>query len=213
MMHQSSFEHFIFHGELRTQLEQLLINPKDIPSPLCFYGQPGTGKTSFAQLLAESVAHSVNYFDMNEYKTNGASSGKVLQDIKRIAATYSVLSLFSDGNPTWERAIILDEWHNATPEQQDAYKVPFEKYGKNNRVLFLLCMNTTEKKTLGTVMSPAIRSRCHTISFDITQTQRKEVTTQVKARFPCLSNTMISTLLPDFRQMTREAKLLQAMGR
>lgn len=65
---------FIFCEELRRELQFLLDNPKCIPSPLCFYGLPGVGKTMFSKFLAKTVSNHTMYRDMNEYKEPRPSS-------------------------------------------------------------------------------------------------------------------------------------------
>ena len=196
-------DEFIFHGELRKRLEWLLKNPEKIPSPLCFYGEPGIGKTSFAKYLAECVAGDTNYVDMNEYKVNGASSDKLLVTIKRIAAANSLTAK----DAVWRRAIILDEWHNASHSQQDAYKVPFESYVGDNKTLFILCLNTSRRKGIDDVLSSAIKSRCHAISFNTKVSQLAELKGLVMSKFPQLQEAHVMTMLPDMRQIQRAARM------
>lgn len=206
-------ENFIFCNELRQALELFIARPEIIPSPLCFYGEPGTGKTTFAEYLADHVAAEMFYYDMNEFKANGASAGKLLDSVKAIASGRTITRLFDESkaeNAVWRTAIILDEWHNATIKQQDGYKVPFEKYGKDNKTLFILCLNTTQNEGLERRLSSAIRSRCHAISFNTKSAQTEELVGLIKKRFPKLNKTMIRGLLPDLRRIEREAKLQTA---
>jgi len=197
-----SFDDFIFHEELREELSFLVNNPERIPSPLCFYGHPGNGKTTFARYLADSVARTTDYFDMNTYKANGESSGKALSDIQNRAVTQPLL-----GEGIWTRAVILDEWHDMPNKQQDAYKVPFEEYSKSNRCLFIICANTQVSKGIDTVLTPAIRSRCYTISFNTPRSKAKEVKKEISDRFPDIPTAIIESKFPDMRQIQKIAQL------
>lgn len=200
----TKFDDFIFNPLLSNELKLFIDNPKKLPSAFCFYGSPGTGKTSFAKYLATIFAKEDYYIDMNIAKPNGNSFG----DLSKRAISYmSTASLFQKENAVFEKCVIFDEWHNATTNQQDTFKVPFEQFSQKNHCLFILCLNTDKKNPLSRVLSPAIRSRCHCISFDSNLSQINVLTKLTKQKFPQLSEEEIVTSLPDFRTITRLAKL------
>ncbi|MGD9808130.1 MAG: ATP-binding protein [Deferribacterales bacterium] len=206
MNNMKTFDDFIFHSVLRNELKYLLNNPERIPSPLCFYGRPGNGKTSFANYIAETFCSEGFYYDMNEYKKSGASSGKLLETINR----YASMATINDESKPLGKCIILDEWHNATYSQQDAYKVPFETYSQKANVLFILCLNTDWSLPIEKALSPAIKSRCHCVSFDTRSSQLPELKALVSERYPNLSETQIATALPDMRVIQRLADMYSA---
>jgi DNA polymerase III delta prime subunit len=202
----NTFDDFIFTSELKNELKYLLDNPERIPSPLCFYGRPGNGKTSFAKYIAKTLCSEGFYYDMNEYKKNGASSGELLRAVNRCAS----MATLSDEIKPLGKCIILDEWHNATHSQQDAYKVPFETYSQKANVLFILCLNTDWDLPIEKALSPAIKSRCHCISFDTKKSQLPELKALVREKYPTLSETQIATHLPDMRAIQRLANRYSA---
>jgi len=195
---------YIFYSDLKAELSFFLKNLEKLPSPLCFHGAPGNGKTSFARFLSSKAANATEYFDMNERKTNGTSTGGMLADIKYRA---SVPALFGTGG-IWKRAIILDEWHDLTLNEQNAYKIPLEQYSENNRTLFILCVNTDEENTIDKVLSPAILSRCYCLSFDTPEDQYTKVKQKIARKYPDLPRSIINAKFPDMRQIGKALKLV-----
>ncbi|WP_041229782.1 AAA family ATPase [Denitrovibrio acetiphilus] len=206
MSNMKTFNDFLFTSELKKELKYLLDTPERIPSPLCFYGRPGNGKTSFAEYIAKTLCSEVCYYDMNEYKKNGASSGELLRAVNN----YASMATLSDESKPLGKCIILDEWHNATHSQQDAYKVPFETYSQKANVLFILCLNTDWELPIEKALSPAIKSRCHCISFNTRSSQLPELRALVREKYPTLSDIQIATALPDMRVIQRLADMYSA---
>jgi DNA polymerase III delta prime subunit len=201
-----TFNDFLFTSELKKELKYLLDNPERIPSPLCFYGRPGNGKTSFAEYIAKTLCSEVCYYDMNEYKKNGASSGELLRAVNH----YASMATLGDESKPLGKCIILDEWHNATHSQQDAYKVPFEEYSQKANVLFILCLNTDWNLPIEKALSPAIKSRCLCISFNTRSSQLPELRALVREKYPNLNDIQIATALPDMRVIQRLADMYSA---
>ena len=79
-----SMDNFIFPEKLRSKLQFLIDNPEKMPRVLCFYGNPGNGKTTFAKYLASSIAKEVHYYDSNSFKMDGTSSSAILKSINLI---------------------------------------------------------------------------------------------------------------------------------
>lgn len=200
------FEDFIFPDRIRTALKGLLDHPKAIPPVLCFHGYPGVGKTTFAKHMVNRLCLSEHHFAMSE-----KGSVKNFIDKKYSKLLQSSLAPFlvdqeEAEEKSFEHGIILDEFHNLTPKDQDAFKSVFEEQGD---YLVILCVNTTPKRKLSTVISPPIKSRVHDIDFNVRKSEIEQVLELTTKKFPELSEEKIRALLPDYRQIERAAHLLR----
>ena len=200
-----ALDEFIFSDRLSQQVNQLLSNPDVIPTVLCFHGFPGVGKTSFALFLAEKLSYDVHHFAMNE---QGLDAGFIKHQFAQLQRS-SLLPFFpddTDDEKTFNHGIILDEFHNLTPKQQDSFKLILEEIGS---YLTIICVNTTKKRPLSKALTEAIKSRVHAIGFNIRDEEVPQVIKRVGQVFPELSPEKIKTWLPDMRRITREAELLR----
>jgi replication-associated recombination protein RarA len=118
--------------------------------------------------------------------------------------------LDEDYNPDayWNKAIIIDEFHNLSPSRQDAFKITLEKMSKEFNWLFILIVNTSKDKPLAKILTSAILSRVQPVFFDIKKQHFNEVSQIIKARYPVLTDQYILETLPDMRQICKQAKLL-----
>ena len=119
---------------------RIFINNGDVPH-LLFYGTAGTGKTTLAKIIANSVDADVMYINASDENSVDAVRDK----IKRYASTV--------GFRRW-KIIILDEADYLTPNAQAALRNLMETYSKTTR--FILTCNYVEK-----IIDP-IQSRCQT---------------------------------------------------
>jgi len=111
---------------------------------LLFYGSAGTGKTTLAKILANSIDAQIMYINASD-----ENSVDVVRDkISRFAS--------SVGFQSW-KVIILDEFDFMTPNAQAALRNLMETYSKTTR--FILTCNYVEK-----VIDP-IQSRCQTFAI------------------------------------------------
>jgi replication factor C small subunit len=125
---------------------------------LLFYGSAGTGKTTLAKILANSIDSQVMYINASD-----ENSVDVVRDkISRFAS--------SVGFKRW-KIIILDEFDFMTPNAQAALRNLMETYSKTTR--FILTCNYVEK-----IIDP-IQSRCQT--FAITPPNKTDVAKRLVA--------------------------------
>ncbi len=203
---------FIFSNELKTELQFLLDNPTKLP-PLCFYGKPGNGKTTFAKYLSSKITHDVRYYDCNSYKVEGTTSSSILQFINKSCQTMSLNQFIEDSTPKpFDKVFIIDEFHNFSLQTQDSFKIAVEELSKRGN-LFIFILNTDsniKSETYEKQVSSAMRSRLYSIQFDIKENQIEEVCEIVKEKHSHLSDNLIHQLVSnsDFRQLTMKSNML-----
>jgi replication factor C small subunit len=130
---------------------KIWIENGDVPH-LLFYGSAGTGKTTLAKIIANSIDADIMYINASDENSVDAVRDK----IKRYASTV--------GFKRW-KIIILDESDYLTPNAQAALRNLMETYSKTTR--FILTCNYVEK-----IIDP-IQSRCQT--FAITPPSKTDV--------------------------------------
>jgi replication factor C small subunit len=130
---------------------KIFIKNGDVPH-LLFFGPAGTGKTTLAKIIANSVDADIMYINASDENSVDAVRDK----IKRYASTV--------GFKKW-KIIILDEADYLTPNAQAALRNLMETYSKTTR--FILTCNYIEK-----IIDP-IQSRCQT--FAITPPNKTDV--------------------------------------
>jgi replication factor C small subunit len=130
---------------------KIFIENGDVPH-LLFYGSAGTGKTTLAKIIANSVDADLMYINASDENSVDAVRDK----IKRYASTV--------GFKRW-KIVILDEADYLTPNAQAALRNLMETYSKTTR--FILTCNYVEK-----IIDP-IQSRCQT--FAITPPNKTDV--------------------------------------
>ena len=127
----------------------------DVPH-LLFFGKAGTGKTTLAKLIVNSI--SCDYIIINASDENNVDT--VRNKVKNFASTVG----FKD-----TKIIILDEFDYMTPNAQAILRNLMETFSRHCR--FILTCNYVEK-----VIDP-IQSRCQT--FQIVPPTKKDVAVQV----------------------------------
>ena len=202
-------QNFIFHNELETELEFLIKNSHKLDGVLCFYGRPGCGKTTFSKFFCNQVAKETMYLDACSHIFDKTSAGNILKTIQDSRVTLSAF-LNEDYNAKayWNKAIIIDEFHNLSPSRQDAFKITLEKLSIESNYLFILIVNTSKDKPLNKILTPAILSRVQPVCFDIQKHHFNQVTAIIKERCPKLTNDYIMETLPDLRQICKKVRLL-----
>jgi len=127
----------------------------DVPH-LLFFGRAGTGKTTLAKLIVNSI--DCDYIIINASDENNVDT--VRTKVKGFASTVGFKDL---------KVVILDEFDYMTPNAQAILRNLMETFSKHCR--FILTCNYVEK-----IIDP-IQSRCQT--FQIVPPSKKEVAVQI----------------------------------
>tara|TARA_B110000977_G_scaffold127538_1_gene162952 strand:- start:47 stop:997 length:951 start_codon:yes stop_codon:yes gene_type:complete len=145
---------YVGNEHLKSKVENYL-EQKDVPH-LLFYGKAGTGKTTLAKLIVNTLG--CDFIIINASDERGVDT--IRNKVKSFASTIG----FSGS-----KIIILDEFDYMTPDAQAILRNLMETFSKHCR--FILTCNYVEK-----VIDP-IQSRCQT--FQIIPPTKKDVAIQV----------------------------------
>lgn len=141
------FDDIAGHEEMLQQIEGFIISG-DIPH-LLFHGPPGTGKTTIAEIISQTLLG--EFLDDCLIELN-ASDSRGIDDMRDIVLkSLRHRSLFVD-----LKIVLLDEADGLTTDAQDLLRRPMEK---SKNALFVLCCNDINK------IHKAIRSRCAVYEF------------------------------------------------
>jgi len=147
-------EEYVGNEHLKQKVSDYL-SSGDVPH-LLFFGKAGTGKTTLAKLIVNSI--SCDYIIINASDENNVDT--VRNKVKGFASTIGFKDM---------KVIILDEFDYMTPNAQAILRNLMETFSKHCR--FILTCNYVEK-----VIDP-IQSRCQT--FQIVPPSKKEVAIQI----------------------------------
>jgi DNA polymerase III delta prime subunit len=150
----SKLEDYVGNEHLKSKVAGY-IESGDIPH-LLLYGKAGTGKTTLAKLIVNSV--DCDYMIINASDENNVDT--VRNKVKNFASTIGFRQ---------SKIIILDEFDYMTPNAQAILRNLMETFSKHCR--FILTCNYVEK-----VIEP-IQSRCQT--FQIVPPTKKDVAVQI----------------------------------
>jgi len=138
-----SINELALYPALRNRLNKY-VDTQHFPN-LMLYGEAGTGKTSAATIIANSVKGSnVDVFDFGRDKS--------IANVERLISMTERYSLFGG------RIIICDEFHDVAESSQRGLKKVIEKSNSSNR--FIFCVNDIQK------VHPPIYTRCTPLQFD-----------------------------------------------
>ena len=151
----TSLDTYIGNEHLKSKVE-IYLKDGDIPH-LLLYGPAGTGKTTLAKILSNSIE--CDYLYINASDEGGVD--KVRNKIKNFTSTIGFKDL---------KVVILDEADFVTPEGQAALRNLMETFAKHSR--FILTCNFSER-----IIDP-IQSRCQT--FQIIPPSKKEVALKIQ---------------------------------
>ena len=130
---------------------------------LLFYGKPGIGKTSTARIL-------INELRADVYELNGSFNNGDKTMVRVIESFASTMSL-SDG----PKICFIDEADHMSTDVQASLRYVIERVSSNTR--FLLTANDISKLT------PAMKSRCLPICFDVPPHQFRDVVDRMTLRY------------------------------
>jgi DNA polymerase III delta prime subunit len=147
-------EDYVGNEHLKAKVENY-IEQQDVPH-LLFYGKAGTGKTTLAKLIVNTLQ--CDYIIINASDERGVDT--IRNKVKSFASTVGFSGM---------KIIILDEFDYMTPDAQAILRNLMETFSKHCR--FILTCNYVEK-----VIDP-IQSRCQT--FQIIPPTKKDVAVQV----------------------------------
>ena len=130
---------------------------------LLFYGQPGIGKTSAARILFKEMGAEV-------YEINGSFNNGDKTMVKAIESFAWSMSLLNG-----PKICFIDEADFMSKEAQASLRYLIERVSSNTR--FLLTANDINR------LSPALRSRCHPICFDVRPADTRSVVNKMTERY------------------------------
>jgi len=175
---------------------QQYLETNDIPH-LLFYGKAGTGKTTLAKLIVNTIK--CDWMILNASDENNVDT--VRTKVKNFASSVGFAGF---------KVIILDEFDYMTPNAQAILRNLMETFSKHCR--FILTCNYIEK-----IIDP-IQSRCQ--SFAITPTTKKDVAIQVAKILDTegvkydIKNVadIITSYYPDIRRVINTCQLQSVKG-
>ena len=165
----SKLEDYVGNDHLKDKIKDY-IESGDIPH-LLFFGKAGTGKTTLAKLIVNSI--SCDHLLINASDENNVDT--VRNKVKGFASTVGFKNM---------KVVILDEFDYMTPNAQAILRNLMETFSKHCR--FILTCNYVEK-----IIDP-IQSRCQT--FQIVPPTKKDVAVQIAK---ILTKEKITFNLPD----------------
>ena len=188
-------DEYVGNEHLKSKVKDYLTSG-DIPH-LLFFGKAGTGKTTLAKLIVNSI--DCDHIIINASDENNVDT--VRNKVKGFASTVGFKDL---------KVIILDEFDYMTPNAQAILRNLMETFSKHCR--FILTCNYVEK-----VISP-IRSR--TQEFQIVPPSKKEVAVQISQILGSEAITfepknlvpIIDASYPDIRKMINTCQLNSHKG-
>lgn len=166
---------------------------------MLFYGDPGIGKTSAARILIKDMM--ADNYEINGSFNNGDKT--MLKGIEAFATSVSILK--------GPKICFIDEADYMSKEAQASLRTLIEIVSQNTR--FILTANDISRLT------PAIKSRCHPICFDVRPVDKKNVVEKMTQRYfnkfsemkievdPVRVSEIVGIYFPDLRKIANQFQL------
>jgi len=148
-----TLEEVFGHKEIKESLK-FLFKEKAFPHTFLFSGPSGTGKTTFARIMANMLNAGSDIIEINIANTNGVD---FIRELNEVARRSPLL-----GN---NKVFILDEVQQLTKEGQNCLLKLLEDYPKYS--YFILCTTDPQK------LLPTIKNRC--LSYTLKALSNKEI--------------------------------------
>ena len=201
----SMFNNYVFPDRLEKTLTGLVERTEVFGGFVSFYGEPGIGKTSFAKKFGENYFNDVMYVPCNE-------EGLPKKDWENLLSRLRSVNIFGEEANKMNRLFIIDEFHNLPRNKQDKFKTLFDQLKKDNLFIFIFNTDGNKGKGVDHYLSPAMKSRCKNISFDVRSCENEEVLEKAISLYQHLDKDLVNDLLPDHRQLQRENQLAELIG-
>jgi replication-associated recombination protein RarA len=199
------FNNYVFPDRLEKTLTALVERTEVFGGFVSFYGEPGIGKTSFAKKFGENYFNDVMYVPCNE-------EGLPKKDWENLLGRLRSVNIFGEEANKMNRLFIIDEFHNLPRNKQDKFKTLFDQLKKDNLFIFIFNTDGNKGKGVDNFLSPAMKSRCKNISFDVRSCENEEVLEKAISLYQHLDKDLVNDLLPDHRQLQRENQLAELIG-
>jgi len=199
------FNNYVFPDRLEKTLTGLVERTEVFGGFVSFYGEPGIGKTSFAKKFGENYFNDVMYVPCNE-------EGLPKKDWENLLSRLRSVNIFGEEANKMNRLFIIDEFHNLPRNKQDKFKTLFDQLKKDNLFIFIFNTDGNKGKGVDHYLSPAMKSRCKNISFDVRSCENEEVLEKAISLYQHLDKDLVNDLLPDHRQLQRENQLAELIG-
>lgn len=166
---------------------------------LLFYGKPGIGKTSAARILIKEINSDV--MELNGSFNNGEKT--LINNIQSFATSVSILK--------GPKICFIDEADFLPRPVQESLRYIIENVSSNAR--FILTANDETR------LSPAIRSRCASICFDVSRKESEEIISKMVERYesklqsleikydPARLREIVGIYFPDLRTISNRLEL------
>jgi len=134
----TSFDNIIGHSSIKRSVQKLIKNTDSFS--ILFEGDRGTGKTTFAKVIAKEFGvDENNIFEVNCVELSGK------EDINNILSSFKKSSFFGS-----KKVIILDEIHELSSKAQQLLLIPLQELRKDEVVI---ACTTSTKKVKDTLLS------------------------------------------------------------
>ena len=148
-----TLEEVVGHEEIKESLKSLF-KEKTSPHAFLFSGPSGTGKTTFARIIANMLGGNGDIIEVNTANTNGIDFIRELNEIAKYPSLFGKSKVF-----------ILDEGQMLTREGQNAILKLFEDSPKHS---YFILATTDPQKLL-----PTLKNRC--LSFTLKSLSNKDI--------------------------------------